>query len=895
MKFGKKKAEDTSAVEDKAAGQKKKRFVGKADKGHDAQPGKLKRLSSVAAGQALVLVLAAVAITALLHFLVLTPSAREAHQQAQARQANVAQQILNRFFSERQAQVEAVASQAYVADSLAAGVAPDTLASQLQQALPGAQGIFVFPRRAIPRTGNTDTLLGFAGLELLRRAEQGRSLVPDAFPRDNRWYFQFAAPVADPDTGRVTGTMLAVYQAGDIRPLLSPEQTGLQGRLSLVQTVSGNSRTVIAAGNGSGSETTRTLLNPDWSVAYTPAARPQPAVGMVPIGLFVGLPMVLAIIVSWLLLAGAQRGLRQDMTALVQWSHKVFGGEKVKLPNFRWDMVAATGEVFYRLSQVVEKRVAKAGENAKPKAAPRAKSGATETAGEEGPLFQDNDVPDIDMLDGDEDVLGFGKAGDSASGGGDDAPMFEDDLLDVAENRPPNLTIEQEIFRAYDIRGIVGESLSAEVVEVIGKAIGSEAGDRGVTSLCIGYDGRHSSPELAEALARGVMATGCNVIHIGAVPTPVLYFATHQLQTGSGVMVTGSHNPANYNGLKIMLGGETLSGDAIQKLYQRTQTADFNTGQGEQSREDVRRAYLDRIVGDIAVAAPLKVVVDAGNGIAGELGPLLIEELGCEVVPLYCEVDGNFPNHHPDPGKPANLKDLIAKVNETGADLGLAFDGDGDRLGVVTNTGKIIWPDRLMMLLAKDVVSRNPGADVLYDVKCSRRLAGVISEAGGRPIMWKTGHSLMKAKMKETGALLAGEMSGHVFFGERWYGFDDGLYTAARLLEILGIEDRHSDDVFADFPEDISTPELNVEVTESEKFGIIERLGEQGDFGDGSISNIDGIRVDYTDGWGLCRASNTTPMLVLRFEAETEDALERIKAVFREQLEKAAPTVNPDF
>ena len=894
MKFGKKKAEDSSAGEETTAKPKKKLLGRKAENGNGVRAGKLKRLSSVAAGQSLVLVLAAVAITALLYFLMLVPSARDTHEQAQARQANVAQQILNRFFSERQAQVEAVASQSYVADSLANGADPQRLAGQLQQALPGAEGVFVFPRRAIPRTGNTDTLLGFAGLELLRRAEQGRSLVPDAFPRDNRWYFQFAAPVANPDTGRVAGTMLAVYQAGDIRPLLSPEQTGLQGRLSLVQTVSGNSRTVIAAGNGSGSETTRTLLNPDWSVAYTPAAKPQPAAGLVPIGLFVGLPMVLAIVVSWLLLSGAQRGLRQDMTALVQWSHKVFSGEKVKLPDFRWDMVAATGEVFYRLSQVVEKRVAKAGENTRPKATPKAPAGPAEASGEDGPLFQDNDVPDIDMLDGDEDVLGFGKAGDSGSGS-DDSPMFEDDLLDVAENRPPNLTIEQEIFRAYDIRGIVGESLSAEVVEVIGKAIGSEAGDRGVTSLCIGYDGRHSSPELAEALARGVMATGCNVIHIGAVPTPVLYFATHQLQTGSGVMVTGSHNPANYNGLKIMLGGETLSGEAIQKLYQRTQTADFNTGQGEQSREDVRRAYLDRIVGDIAVAAPLKVVVDAGNGIAGELGPLLIEELGCEVVPLYCEVDGNFPNHHPDPGKPANLKDLIAKVNETGADLGLAFDGDGDRLGVVTNTGKIIWPDRLMMLLAKDVVSRNPGADVLYDVKCSRRLAGVISEAGGRPIMWKTGHSLMKAKMKETGALLAGEMSGHVFFGERWYGFDDGLYTAARLLEILGIEDRHSDDVFADFPEDISTPELNVEVTESEKFGIIERLGEQGDFGDGSISNIDGIRVDYTDGWGLCRASNTTPVLVLRFEAETEDALERIKAVFREQLEKAAPTVNPDF
>jgi phosphomannomutase/phosphoglucomutase len=344
-----------------------------------------------------------------------------------------------------------------------------------------------------------------------------------------------------------------------------------------------------------------------------------------------------------------------------------------------------------------------------------------------------------------------------------------------------------------------------------------------------------------------------------------------------------------------MLGGETLSEDSIQKLHQRIQNGDLHQGQGSASSEDVRRDYLDRIVGDIAVAAPLKVVVDAGNGIAGELGPLLLEELGCEVIPLYCEVDGNFPNHHPDPGKPENLQDLIDRVQQEGADLGIAFDGDGDRLGVVTNEGKIIWPDRLMMLFARDVVSRNPGADVLFDVKCSRRLSGIISSAGGRPVMWKTGHSLMKAKMKETGALLAGEMSGHIFFGERWYGFDDGLYSAARLLEILGIEDRQTSEVFAEFPEDISTPELNLEVTDEGKFRIIQRLAELADFGEANITTIDGVRVDYPDGWGLCRASNTTPVLVLRFEAESEGALERIKQIFRGQLKALAPDVNITF
>ncbi len=413
--------------------------------------------------------------------------------------------------------------------------------------------------------------------------------------------------------------------------------------------------------------------------------------------------------------------------------------------------VCHAGEVLQRLSQLVDKRLARGAGPAR--AVAPGDSGEPAPADEvaapaEEPMFQDRDMLDMDMLDGDEDVLGFGG---EATAERSPAAASAWDLPPAAAPEVP-----QEIFRAYDIRGIVGESLTAEVVQLIGRALGSEAVDRGLDTLCVGYDGRHSSPELANALARGIMSTGCDVIRVGAVPTPVLYFATHQLETGSGVMVTGSHNPANYNGLKMMLGGETLSGDAIQQLYQRIQAGNFVAGQGSSSDRDVRRDYLDRIVGDIAVAAPLKVVLDAGNGIAGELAPILVEELGCDVIPLYCEVDGDFPNHHPDPGKPENLADLIARVRAENADIGLAFDGDGDRLGVVTRSGKIIWPDRLMMLFARDVVSRNPGADVLYDVKCSRRLAAVINEAGGRPIMWKTGHSLMKAKMKETGALLAG-------------------------------------------------------------------------------------------------------------------------------------------
>lgn len=881
MKLGKKKAPKAPVDEQPAAKAEKK------EKARAPAGSKLKHLGSTALKQALVIMVAGVAAVALVQILVLQPAADKRFSAWKTVEADAAAQRVSQYLALMQQSVSGLATQPHVVNALQEKAGIEAVEQKLVTALPGVQDAFLFPYRQIPRTGDGKSLLGFAGLELARRAESSRTLHPDAFPRKTQWYVQMAAPVRNPTSKAVIGSLLVVFDASVLQPLLSVSNTRLGGELALVQTVSGNSRSFVSKGSGAGTGApeTRTLANPDWTVSYKPGAPPESSGNILLVAILVGVPALIAAILSWVLLIGAQKSLRQEVTNLVQWAHKVFGGERQKLPTFQWDVVASAGEVLYRLSQVVDKRLAKAAESAKPKPA---KSAKTIEATDAEPLFQDKDLPDIDMLDGDEDVLGFGSDDDSSFFAGGEMPG-------VDESDEPDIDISPDIFRAYDIRGIVGETLSPAIVERIGVAIGSEAISRGLASLCIGYDGRHSSPELADALGRGVMSAGCNVIHVGAIPTPVLYFATHHLENGSGVMVTGSHNPANYNGLKIMLGGETLSGDAIQSLYKRVQTGDLAAGRGTQSSEDVRRAYLDRIVGDIAVAAPLKVVVDAGNGIAGELGPMLIEELGCEVIPLYCVVDGDFPNHHPDPGKPANLADLIEKVKAEGADLGVAFDGDGDRLGLVTNTGKIIWPDRLLMLFARDVVSRNPGADVLYDVKCSRRLAGVITEAGGRPIMWKTGHSLMKAKMKETGALLAGEMSGHVFFAERWYGFDDGLYSAARLLEILGIEDRHSDEVFEDFPEDISTPELNVEATESSKFTIVEQLSQEGDFGDGNISNIDGVRVDYADGWGLCRASNTTPMLALRFEAETDEALERIKDVFRVQLKKVAPDLVAGF
>lgn len=457
------------------------------------------------------------------------------------------------------------------------------------------------------------------------------------------------------------------------------------------------------------------------------------------------------------------------------------------------------------------------------------------------------------------------------------------------------MTVPASIFRAYDIRGVVGDTLTEDGVEQIGQAIGSEAQARGDKAVIVGRDGRLSGSAISAALIRGIQASGADVIDIGMVPTPLLYFATFTLEgTTSGVMVTGSHNPPDYNGLKIVLAGETLYGEAITALYQRIQQQDLLQGQGQLSHEDVNAAYKDQVLGDFNLARPLKVVVDCGNGIPGYLAPDVIQQLGCDVTPMYCEVDGNFPNHHPDPGKPANLVDMIAEVKRSGADLGLAFDGDGDRVGVVTQTGQLIYPDKLMMLFAQDVCQRNPGAKVIFDVKCTGNLAKVIEQAGGEPEMWQTGHSLIKARMKATGAALAGEMSGHIFFKERWFGFDDGLYGAIRLLEILAASGQDADSLFSQFPEDISTPELNIQVTDETKFDLVNRLANEGQFGNGQVNKIDGIRVDYDDGWGLCRASNTTPVLVLRFEAKTDAGLERIRSTFINELEKIQPGLKLD-
>ncbi len=456
------------------------------------------------------------------------------------------------------------------------------------------------------------------------------------------------------------------------------------------------------------------------------------------------------------------------------------------------------------------------------------------------------------------------------------------------------MNITRSIFKAYDIRGIVENELTPEVVKLIGLAIGSESIDKGERGVVVGRDGRLTGEILSEALILGLIESGCHVVDIGMVPTPLVYFATYTKGATSGVMITGSHNPPEYNGLKIMIAGETLTAERIEALYTRIMEESFSYGAGSSISMNIVQDYIDIIKSDIKLTKKLNIVVDCGNGIAGDIAPKLFESLGANVTKLFCLVDGRFPNHHPDPSKPENLNDLINEVLDTGADLGLAFDGDGDRLGLIDNKGKVIWADRQMILYARDVISRNSGAKIIYDVKCSSLLPQDISKHGGEPIMSRTGHSFIKNKIKETGAELGGEMSGHIFFNERWYGFDDALYTGARLLEIISKNDDSCAEIFAKLPDRVNTPEINIHFNKhGEQHDAISKLSKDIDFPGSKINTIDGIRVDYENCWGLVRASNTTPCLVLRFEANDKEILKNIKAKFRAWLEhNSVPTTN---
>jgi len=694
----------------------------------------------------------------------------------------------------------------------------------------------------------TDPPLSFAAFDLLRGVEQ-RGL-PSAAEVHRLGYKQqhiaLAIPVVVSEGGSVVGVLHAALSFDPIKNAM--QGLGVQAGSLEIRQLAGGKAATLAGINHQGAEMAGTVpvKGAIWQVAY---GSPVEQVDMVAQFLPLGVLALGAILVIPLILLQAKR-LRRDLAA---------------------DEAAAL--------TIVEE--IKSGAGARPPGAQLA---------ELQPLLE------LVRRIASQPLARTKKS--AATDSREAAPVGEplSNVSNAMHSPESGTSISRNIFRAYDIRGVVGDTLTEDVVFQLGQAIGSEAYDQGQQSVIIARDGRESGVVLSQALASGLMASGRDVIDIGMVPTPVLYFATHFLGANTGVMLTGSHNPAEYNGLKIVMAGEALSGEAISELADRIEQGNLLQGAGAKTEQDLIPDYINRIAGDVQLGRPLKVVVDCGNGVAGIIVPILLQSLGCEVIDLYCDVDGSFPNHHPDPGKPENLQDLIAAVAQNSADIGVAFDGDGDRLGVVDGKGKIIWPDRLLMLLAQDVLSRQPGADVIYDVKSTRHLASAILSHGGRPIMWKTGHSLIKAKMKETGALLAGEMSGHIFFKERWYGFDDGIYSCARLLEILSLDMAEPTAIFAELPESVSTPEETLWFEqEGANFEMMEKVMALGEMEGAKLTTIDGLRADFSEGWGLVRPSNTTPALVFRFEADSDQALERIKGVFRDRMTRVDPAIKLPF
>ena len=690
----------------------------------------------------------------------------------------------------------------------------------------------------------------YTSLDLVNQAEQGATVYPEAINANGRWVLGLAAPIKPPSSDTVRGTLF-VYL--DTAALIDEISEGLNGSVTIVQSFNSNQQNeFLKVGEGAGEPLQRDLLNSVWTLQFQPSMRlTEASIGNI---VLYSLPLLALLACS---LAAVMLGISRLLGSIK--------ADTTLLQNQMADAINGTFSPsgYFQLKEFVELDLTLARLGKKESERQEVKPLNVKS---QPKVSNDSEAVDIEMDDdGEYQEISFDEV---------ETPELEvDDGPDVSG-----------IFRAYDIRGIVGQTLTDEVAFRLGQTIGSEADSLGEAKIIVAADGRLSSPDMVDALIRGLVSTGREVVNIGFVPTPLLYYATNNSEATSGVMVTGSHNPVNHNGMKIVMAGETLAGEKIQKLYQRYQDQDFVAGDGSVTEIDIRNDYMDAITDDVVVAQPLKVVIDCGNGIAGDIAPELLGNLGCDVVPLYCEVDGNFPNHHPDPTVPANLEDLIIAVKSEEADLGIAIDGDGDRLVAVTADGDIVWPDRLLMLFAKDVVSRNPGSDVVYDIKCTRHLNSVISGFGGRPVVCRSGHSYVKAKMKETDAILGGEMSGHICFQERWFGFDDGLYSAARLLEIVGSQSAGLGELMAEFPESVSTSEITIPVTESHKFSIMDQIIANSDFGDATLTKIDGLRVDFAEGWGLVRASNTTACLTLRFEADDEGSLEDIQNLFREKL-----------
>ena len=741
----------------------------------------------------------------------------------------------------------------------------------LQGQLPNAWHIRLFLTGQSEPDTQHEPQMSYASLDILRQSEKtGKATKIEVHQYGSKnQHIALAAPIFSPlNNKEVIGIIHAAFKLDAIHSTVNAVshyggqvevRQITQGKtLTLAKTSSSTTSTAVAA---AGIPIAGTI----WEVIYF---QPSTAIDQASLINFAGIPTAGLLIIGLIMFLQAKRlkqALKSDHGAIVEMAETAFRGGKIISPGAKTADCENTMQL-----------IAQLGTQASRKRRTGAFSG---TSASEASSTQPGPSSPEDM------IVDTGTALHDVDGA--TAPLAQSST---------GVTLPDSIFLAYDIRGIVGDTLTRDMIYELGRAIGSEAYDQGQQTVIMARDGRLSSEGLSAALCQGLQESGRDVLDIGMVPVPILYFATHFLGSNSGVMLTASHNPADYNGLKIVINGEALAGPAIQQLRQRVETGDLLQGEGTKQEQNIIPDYIKRITEDVQPARPLKVVVDCGNGVPGVAAPSLLKELGCEVIELYCDVDGHFPNHHPDPGKPENLEDLINEVKNQKADLGVAFDGDGDRLGVVDSSGNIIWPDRLLMLFATDVLSRQPGGDIIYDVKSTRSLAGHILSHGGRPLMWKTGHSLMKAKLKETGALLAGEMSGHIFFKERWYGFDDALYACARLLEVLSLDPRSTAEIFAELPEHTSTPELFMDMPEGNHHELVQNIINLASFEkNAKLITIDGLRAEFENGWGLVRPSNTIPAVTFRFEAANQIGLNEIQEEFRQLLKKIDPNLKIPF
>jgi phosphomannomutase / phosphoglucomutase len=708
--------------------------------------------------------------------------------------------------------------------------------------------------------GGDQGLRNHIEVDLVRRTSEGEQTQPEAYQFEDRWMTSIAELITHPRIEDRNAVIIATLDNDVIARELEALDTSL-GNFSLEQvytssTGTANTNVIASRGSGSASKYTRYAAIPDtsWRVAFTPSTNllTSLAVSTAPVYAVLALCILASLGGFAIVMLRLPKILENDVALMISAADR-----KSELKLSTPELVSVARQL--RRATLRALRASSMASAPLPKMEVQTLESAGEpalvTADDQGAAALDGEMLELDL-----------------------------DLDQGQELAVLPMGFPGHIFRAYDIRGNTRTELTEELMGLIGSAIGTIAGEMDEQALLVGCDGRNSSPALKSALIRALMESGRDVIDIGLVPTPVLYFATQHLSCGSGIMVTGSHNPGDHNGLKIVLKQKTIAAGGIQRIRDRVVSQEFSRGNGRMIKEEVVHAYMDEVLHDIAIAVPLKVVIDAGNGATSDIAPDLFKELGCEVVPLYCVVDGNFPHHPPDTSDESNLRALIDSVQRENADFGVAFDGDGDRLAVVTSSGRIVRSDVLLMIFAQDVVSRNPGADVVFDVKCSRNLTQLITRHGGRPVLWKTGHAFMKEKMAETGALLGGEFSGHMFFGERWFGFDDGMYAAGRLAEILSTQGDSLDDIIDTFPATVSTPEILIPVAEQDKEPLMARIIRNTDFSAGKVNTMDGIRVDFAEGWGLVRASNTSSVLTARFEADSEPALEMIMSEFREQI-----------